>query len=149
MLKKTNGNANGDRTMDVEWQMVKLPMSLSNQRLDSVIVTLSDNEEAMVPFFEIKLTENKELETPEEKFADYKKRFIEQLDAFKNSTYDCACERLGRPPKMAVVFISKDLTLYIDTSIDCVLGRETFAHAEIGLACFDEEVDLDQFRILE
>jgi hypothetical protein len=132
--------------MDVEWKVVKLPVSVAERRLGGIMVNLNDDEQATIPFFEIRLTENKELETAEEKFADFRDRFAEELDRFKRSTYDCACERLGRPPKVAIVFISRDFTIHTDPG----LGKNnvTFADAEVGIACFDEEVDMEQFKLL-
>jgi hypothetical protein len=129
--------------MDVEWQLVKLPIELEARRLKGIIVRTKDGQEAMIPFFEIGLTENKELKTLEEKCRDYRDRFIAKLEEMKKDVYFAACENNDRPPTMALVFISEDLTLIEDTA-----KHETFAHAEIGVACFDEEIDLEQFSTL-
>ena len=121
--------------MDVRY--VKVPLSC-RKFSDYRVMVQTTQGEIPVLFFILQFEEDKELLTLEEKFAKYKvqcKESVEELvrEAQEEMTVS------GKIVKDTIVFIVEDLTVF-NTTV------KRFAHIELGIQCFDEVIDLDQFN---
>jgi hypothetical protein len=133
--------------MDVDWKIVKLPIA-SAAKIGSCVEVCVGDEAVLVPLFDLRYEGENWFGTIEELLKHFQNLFDADIEKYKYETYEVALADNERPPKTCIVFISEDLTVFMNQYKSKATG-EIWAYANVGIACFDEEVDMDQqFRVL-
>jgi hypothetical protein len=125
----------------IEWQIIELPFFSTAKCGNGVKVKLPSGECCIVPFLNIEFDCDNNDEDIDLLLAEKQKEFDALIEEYQEGTYEQAIEYVGEP-KSAIVFI--DIPLEIRRSVP-FNNRSAYAH--IGIACFQEEVDLKQFKI--